>query len=191
MKISRKSKAKAAGRRDATVRIINESFDDYRWWRHQDVEPECGYVREEYVRTELAHPRVVPASKRLPKHPRLSRRALKHRLYYAKVHKSKWPQLLATYANTTLMRMAGTPDIRKEWGHAVAKAVTRHVKVILIVQDEFWHFAKMDVAQIAFARSCRKVNAAVVGAGQGDSLDGHLPDREQITTSPESVGVSH
>lgn len=189
MKISRQSKAKAARRRHATVRLINESFEDYRWWTHQDVEPECGYVLVEYVRTELAHPKELPASKRLPKHARLSRRALKRRLYYAKVPKSQWPQLLATYANTNLMRLPGSPDIRKEWGHAVEKAVARHVKITFVVLDEFWYLSKLTTANIDFGRSCRKVNSGVVTVAQGDGPEGHLPDRKQITTLPESAGV--
>jgi phage tail protein X len=167
MKVSRLGKQRAERRLDQVMRPVFESHKNYRWWLFQETEPAEGYVLDEYIRWEPAYPQAPKTATRIPKREKLSRTALRKRLYRAHVPKSLWPELLANYAYRSLMQMAGEPTIRERHGYAIAKAVTRHVYVRLLVLDEYHAYAQPGLAGLAeLFRQCRSVNAVSLTATQ-------------------------
>jgi hypothetical protein len=162
VKISRSSKARAFGRRHLVTRCVHESQRNYRWWREQDTEPPEGYLLETWTTHERVYPPAPKVVTRLPKHAKLSRRALRKRLYQNHVPKALWPGLVSAYAGRSVFRMAGEPSLKESSGFAIAKAVTRHVVYSMVFVDEFHSFAAPLLARIVETfRSCRKFNAGV------------------------------
>lgn len=179
MKVSRSSKMRALHRTDQVMRPVLESHRNYRWWLFQDTEPEDGYVLDEYIRWEPAYPQPEKPSTRKPKRERLSRTAMRKRLYRAHVPKALWAELLTKYAGRSTWRMAGEPSIRERWGYAIAKAITRHVHVRILVLDEFHTYTLPGVADLF--RQCRSVNAVTITATQSLSeFPGVVPTMEMF-----------
>jgi len=167
MKVSRLGKQRAERRLDQVMRPVFESHKNYRWWLFQETEPAEGYVLDEYIRWEPAYPQPEKTSRRIPKREKLSRTVLRKRLYQAHVPKSKWPELLANYADRSLWQMAGEPSVRERHGYAIAKAVTRHVYVRVLVMDEYHAYSQPALAGLAeLFRQCRSVNAVRLTATQ-------------------------
>jgi hypothetical protein len=177
MKVSRLGKQRAERRLDQVMRPVLESHKNYRWWLFQETEPAEGYVLDEYIRWEPAYPQPETTATRIPKRKSLSRTTLRKRLYRAHVAKSQWPELLASYAGRTLWQMAGESSIRERHGYTIAKAVTRHVYVGILVMDEYHAYAQSGMDGLAkLVRQCRSVNAVSLTATQSLS---DFPDTAQ------------
>jgi hypothetical protein len=163
VKISRSSKARAFSRRHLVTRPVTETARNYRWWLFQDVEPAEGFLLDTWTTNEPVYPRLAPAVTRLPKRTKLSRRALRKRLYQNLVPKAQWAGLLAEYAGRGIFRMAGEPSLRDVLGFAISNAVTRHVHVRLLILDEYYAYAAPGLAQFGGQmRSGHKDNSACV-----------------------------
>ena len=140
------------------MRPILESDKEYRWWLFQETEPADGYFLNQYIRWEQAYPQPAATVTRKPKRSKLSRTALRKRLYRNHVPKPLWPELLKRYAGRSIFRSIDEPTIREQWGYAIDKAVTRHVNVIIMVCDEYHTYAQPGIANIF--REARRFNIA-------------------------------
>lgn len=169
MKITKLSKARAAARKHNVVRLVTESHKDYRWWRFQDVEPAEGYVVDTWVTRELAYPRPAAPVTRLPKHAKLSRRALRRRLHQRGVRGEVAKELLALYSNRPLVVGAGSPNLKKSLSYPVWKAVTRHVRSLFLVLDEFAFYMPSGLHE--FYRHCRALNIISILAPTVESMN--------------------
>lgn len=149
MKVSRASKRRAANRKDQVMRQVHETCKNYRWWLFQETEPAEGYVTDNYSYWVPAYPQVAQPSTRKPKHRRLSRRALRARLYRYNVPKARWPELLAQYAGRGLYEQPGEPSLKEKWGYSIAKAVGRHVYSMFLVLDEYAYYTPPGFAALA------------------------------------------
>jgi len=159
MKVSRASKRRSALRKGDVVRLVEHTSKNYRWWLFQEAEPAEGYILDTWTETQLVYPRPAPVVTRKPPRKSLSRGALRRRLYQRHVPKARWAEILARYANRSLWRMPGEPTVKEALGYAAAKAVSRHVSIGLLVQDEYHLCVAPGFAELArtWARTCRKI----------------------------------
>lgn len=188
MKVSRSSKRRAAARTDQVMRQVHETSKNYRWWLFQDEEPAEGYIDEHYSYWVPAYEKAEKRSTRKSPHEQLSRRALRARLYRYNVPKALWAELLSKYAGRPQVTTVGEPTLKQKWGYSIAKAVGRHVGRRFVFLDEFAYYALPGTTNIAeTARSCRKVNAALLVATQTLSTD--LQSMPEVVLGMDEISV--
>lgn len=164
MKISRSSKARAAGRSNQVMRLVQGTSKNYRWWQFQETEPAEGYVLEDYSYYVEARPQPPKPVTRKSPHAKLSRTALRKRLYRHHVPKSMWPQLLTTYGGRAQVITPGEPTVKEKWGYSVSKAVTRHVGRLLVVLDEYGAYVPPGLSDMF--REMRKYSGVITTVNQ-------------------------
>lgn len=174
MKVSKASKTRAAGRRDQVKRYVVLFEKEYRGLFSHDGDPTQRY---ELIDCSYWEPVYPPSAGKLPNNPareKLSRGALKNRLYQQGVKGHRQKELLDLFANKALILKAGSTSLRKKYGHAVAKALSRNVSVFWVAGDEFGGYTAPGLSSLfALARSTNfafPVVAAVTAPGMRPAI---------------------
>lgn len=187
----RSKKAKLLARKHTVMRVITETQNDYRWWRHQETEPECGYVVDTTTYTVPAYPHPEKPKTRKEPRMRISRGQLRKRLYYAGYRgnelKSVFTEITEFEAQNFALAAKGDDQalramqgmrypfgwdeqsIREKLGNRGWKALTKGIKPLLVVLDEMGYYMNQGMVDfMAKAMSFgRKTNARVHDAQQG------------------------
>lgn len=194
-------KAKLFARKHTVMRVITETQTDYRWWRYQDSEPECGYVVDTTTYSVPVYPRPEKLKTRKEPRMRISRRQLRKRLYYAGYRGSELNSVFAEITGfeaqnaalaakgdeQALRAMQGLrypfgwnkQSIREKLGNRGWKALTKGIQPLLVVLDEMGYYMDQGMVDlVAKAMSFgRKMGGAAPGAQQDVLL---LPSPEAV-----------
>lgn len=156
-------KSKAFARKHTVVRYVTETQNDYRWWRYQESEPECGYVVDTTTYTVPAFPRSEKPKTRKEPRMRLSRRQLRKRLYGAGYRGDKlkacFAEIVGFEARNFELASKGNeqailatqglrypfgwtmPSIREKLGNRGWKVLAKGIHPIMVVLDEWAYYA--------------------------------------------------
>ena len=175
--------AKASWRKQAVVRVVTESQEDYRWWRYQDTEPKEGYVLDTITYSVPAYPRSMKPSARQAPRTSLSRGKLRKRLYGAGLRDTKLKEVfseivgfearnvrLASEGDTSaILAMQGhrypfgwtKEAMRERLGNRVRKTLTKGIRPTFVVLDEFGYYASQGMAGLMAKASSRAMQVGL------------------------------
>jgi hypothetical protein len=174
---------KAAWRKAQVVRVTYEpDYGDEAWAMGGEVPTPATHPDAFYAHREPAYPRPKAGGDRPRKtpHMRLSKTALRKRLYQAGVRGAQINKLaleiLAGPPTTDLLSSTGSVALgwnvdafKEQFGKRIARAVLRSVSQILIILDEWSEFLNtpmMTASTETMFRNGRKFNAAPVAIEQ-------------------------
>ena len=168
MTIMNSKKTRLLARKHLVVRVITETQNDYRWWRYQASEPECGYVVDTTTYSVPAYPRPEKPKTRKEPRMRLSRRQLRKRLYGAGYRGDKFKAVfaeivgfkaqnleLASQGNEQAILASqgllypfdwNMPSIREKLGNRGRKVLAKGMRPLMIVVDEWAYYATQGMA---------------------------------------------
>jgi hypothetical protein len=161
-----KIKAKKRQIQLLATRTHVEIEQDYRWWRHTDVEPACGYVEETYSWKVPVHQKVeLPRTRRQPP-VFLSRRKMRNRLSAAGLRGEQLRQFTDDIKAGPAKNVASSVHgqyvldwpvaiLKQYLGRRMYRSLTRFIAKLWVVYDEFGAYANPGLAD--FFHQCRSI----------------------------------
>jgi hypothetical protein len=185
------------------IRRVKEIDRDYRWWRYVDAEPECGYVEDEYYRSEPAYPELQEAFSRKSLTYRtrqpygISRKRLRARLsrlgyrgaalaeLILRIKRQGVPELSELCEQATGPTWLGWTRHAAEarFGRRVAREMRRGVASAFIFLDEAGYYL-----QPGFARMFELSRSLSVTSGYGPAV-GRQVAVQHLPASPDSINA--
>ena len=174
-------KSKASWRKAQVVRVTYKpDYDDEVWELDGEVPTPATYPNAFYAHCELAYPLPKTSSTRKSPHKRLSKTALRKRLYQAGVRPEQidklaleilaGPTATDQLSSTGLVALGWNVDaLKKHFGKRIARAVLRFVVQSLIMLDEVWSLLNtptMTASTAAMFQTARKFNTNVTEVTQ-------------------------
>ena len=174
-------KSKAFWRKGQVVRVTYEADYSDDAWRVDGVSPSpATHPDAFYAKRESAYPLPKALNARKSPHKRLSKTALRKRLYQAGVRGDRVNKLaleiLAGPAATDLLRSTGLVALgwnieafKKQFGKRIARSVLRFVTQSLIMLDEGWMLLNTPTISASIEgmfRTARKFNSKFIDVNQ-------------------------
>lgn len=150
---------KQAQARGHVVRVTVETFQDYRWWRYQDTEPECGYVEDTIRHVEPLEPsQQKPARKSKAKF--LSKTKLRKLCASTGLRGEQLRETVEALRTRPLSADAETlaasvtylgwskEALVKQFGRRLSNAIIRHIAPLFLVFDEFGYYMSASLSEM-------------------------------------------
>lgn len=173
--------ARLFARKHSVMRLIKETQDDYRWWRYQDSEPECGYVVNTTTYSVPAYPFQEKPKTRRDIRTWLSRRQLRKRLYGAGYRndelKTVFTEIIGLRTQNPGLASMGDnhlasqgliypfgwnmTSIRKTFGNRGRKVLTKGIRPFMVFLDEFSYYAAPGMGTCGLVQKTQSVPVTI------------------------------